>query len=71
MTQTFDIISKEGVRVLQCKNDDGQITFLGRWGSLSMEDLMAQATNPTLARQRKSALTSKRIMRRKKERRRE
>ena len=66
MTETFDIISEEGTRVVQCKNDNGKITFHGKWGTLTMQELMAQASNPVLARQRKSALTNKRIMRRRK-----
>ena len=43
MVETYDIITDEG----------GNVTIRGKEGNLSLQNFMAQATNPSLARQMK------------------
>ncbi len=53
MMETYDIITEEGGRLVTCINDEGNVTIKGKEGNLSLHSFMAQATNPTLAKQMK------------------
>lgn len=54
MAETYDIITEEGGRLLTCVHDEGNILFKGKEGNLSLQGLMEQAMNPSLAKQRKN-----------------
>ncbi len=53
MVETYDIITDEGGRLVTCVNDGGNVVIRGKEGNLSLQSFMAQATNPSLARQMK------------------
>ena len=54
MAETYDIITEEGGRLVTCVNENGNVTIRGKGGNLSLNSFMAQATNPSLAKQLKS-----------------
>lgn len=53
MVETYDIISEEGGRLVTCVNDGTNVTIKGKGGNLSLQQFIAQATNPSLAKQMK------------------
>ena len=50
MVETYDIITDEGGRLVTCVKEGGNVTIRGKEGNLSLQNFMAQATNPSLAR---------------------
>ena len=54
MAETYDIITDEGGRLVTCVKDGSNVTIKGKNGNLSLQNFMAQATNPSLAKQMKS-----------------
>ncbi len=53
MVETYDIITDEGGRLVTCVNEGGNVMIKGKEGNLSLQSFLAQATNPSLARQMK------------------
>ena len=60
MVETYDIITDEGGRLVTCVKDGSNVTIQGKEGNLSLQNFMAQATNPSLARQMKGRSPKKR-----------
>ena len=60
MTETYDIITEQGGRLVTCEKDGERITIKGKEGDLSLQKFMAQVTNPPLARQMKARRPKKR-----------
>ncbi len=60
MAEIYDIITDEGGRLATCVNDGGNVTIKGKEGNISLQNFMAQATNPSLARKMKTRTSKNR-----------
>ena len=64
VTEVYDIVSEDGTRVATCRRENGHILIQGKSGCIPLQQFVAQATNPSLAKQMKSRRSKKNIERR-------
>ena len=53
MSMTHDILTEDGKKLLTCINDNGNISFQGKNGTLDLNNFMWQVYNPATARKMK------------------